>query len=315
MTRPGAVERLRRVLAMIPWIAARDDPTIAEIARAFGVPEETVVADLELLPLCGLPPYTPDRLIEVWVHEDTSVSIRFAEYFARPLRLTPAEGFALLAAGRALSAVPGSDPRGPLARALKKLEAALGAHEVVDVEMGESEFVDVLRDACGVRERVEIDYYSHGRDAMTTRLIDPYRLVVLQGRWYLAAHCHLAGDERLFRIDRVRGARPTGEHFESPGDDAGEEKIASAFRPAPADVRVTVSLPPSARWVAESYPTESVEELKSGRLHVVLAVSARAFLERILLSVGPQARVLTPKSWRGVGADAARRVLARYRAR
>ena len=49
-------------------------------------------------------------------------SIRLAEYFDRPLRLTPAEGVALLAAGRALLAVPGSDPTGPLATALEKLE-------------------------------------------------------------------------------------------------------------------------------------------------------------------------------------------------
>ena len=55
----------------------------------------------------------------------------FAPYFTRPLRLTAAEGFALLAAGRALLAVPGSDEHGPLATALDKLEAALGVSEVV----------------------------------------------------------------------------------------------------------------------------------------------------------------------------------------
>ena len=49
--------------------------------------------------MCGLPPYTADRLIDVWVIDDGAVEIRLAEYFERPLRLTPAEGVALLAAG------------------------------------------------------------------------------------------------------------------------------------------------------------------------------------------------------------------------
>ena len=62
------------------------------------------------------------------------MTIRLAEYFGRPLRLTPAEGLALLAAGRALLAVPGSDPEGPLATALAKLERALDLPDlVVDV--------------------------------------------------------------------------------------------------------------------------------------------------------------------------------------
>ena len=74
----------------------------------FEVSEGELERDLELLPLCGLPPYTADRLIDVWV-VDGGVEIRLAEYFERPLRLTPAEGLALLAAGRALLSVPGSD--------------------------------------------------------------------------------------------------------------------------------------------------------------------------------------------------------------
>ena len=66
----------------------------------------------------------PDRRVDRRRRRST---IRLAEYFERPLRLTPAEGLALLAAGRALLAVPGSDADGPLATALDKLDDALGA--------------------------------------------------------------------------------------------------------------------------------------------------------------------------------------------
>ena len=117
MSRPLVGPRLQRVLALVPWILAHPGGTIAELAARFEVSERELERDLELLPMCGLPPYTADRLIDVSVI-DGEVEIRLAEYFERPLRLTPAEGLALLAAGRALLAVPGSDDDGPLATAL-----------------------------------------------------------------------------------------------------------------------------------------------------------------------------------------------------
>ena len=123
--RPLAGSRLRRVLALVPWIGEHPGAALAEVAARFGVSEGELERDLELLPLCGLPPYTPDRLIEVEI-VDGQVWIRFAEYFDRPLRLSADEGLALLAAGRALLAVPGSDEHGALATALDKLASALG---------------------------------------------------------------------------------------------------------------------------------------------------------------------------------------------
>lgn len=308
MTRPQAADRLRRVLALVPYIAAHGEVSIAELARAFGAPEDGIRRDLEVLPFCGLPPYTPDRLIDVAIVDD-HVSLRFAEYFSRPLRLTPAEGFTLLTAGRALLATPGSEPHGPLATALAKLEAALGAQEVLEVDIGEPEHLARLRGAAERRERLEIDYYSFGRDAVATRRVDPYAVVSLRGHWYLAAHCHQAADERLFRVDRIRGLRGTGEHFDPP---AGASAPQDVFHASPEDTRVTLDLPASAAWVVESYPVESVEPKRGGRLRVVLPVSARPWLERVLLLAGPDARVVAPAGWKGVAADAARRVLSRY---
>lgn len=306
--RPEAASRLRRVLAMVPYIAAHGEVSIAELAEAFALGEDEVLADLELLPFCGLPPYTPDRLIDLAV-VDGYVSVRFAEYFSRPLRLTPAEGFALLAAGRALLAVPGAVGDGPLAAALDKLEAVLGASGVLDVEVGEPDGVDVFRRAAAERERLEIDYWSFHRDAVGTRRVDPGAVVSVGGQWYVAAWCHQAGDERLFRLDRVRAVRPTGERFEPR---PVEDVPASAFHGSATDERVTLDLPASARWVVETHPTEEVAEAGDGRLRVVLAVSGRAWLERLLLQLGPDARVVAPPGLRRAAAEAARRVLARY---
>lgn len=308
--RPIVGPRLRRVLALVPWIADHPGAAVADVAARFGVGERELEADLELLPMCGLPPYTPDRLIEVEL-VDGHVWIRFAEYFARPLRLTAEEGLALLAGGRTLLAVPGSDADGTLAAALEKLAGTLGAGEGLAVEVGEPPHLDALRRAADAGQRVEVDYYSFGRDALTTRRIDPYSVFHAYGHWYAEAWCHLVDADRLFRVDRVQAVRPTGEKFEPRRDD-GTPVTDTVFHPSPDDPRVTIELPPDAGWVAESYPCEEVEERADGSWRVVLAVSERAWLERLLLRLGPDARVVSPAELAPVAADAARRLLRRY---
>ena len=109
--------------------------------------------------MIGVPPYSPGDYLTVAEDDEGNVSILLADNFRRPLRLTPAEGLALLAAGRALLAVPGSDPTGPLATALDKLEDALQLPELV-VDVGRPEKLPALRDAADAHERVEIEYWS-----------------------------------------------------------------------------------------------------------------------------------------------------------
>ena len=261
--------------------------------------------------MCIRDRYTPDRLIEVEI-VDGHVWIRFAEYFDRPLRLSAEEGLALLTAGRALLAVPGSDERGALATALDKLAGALGATDGLSVEVGEPPHLDALRRAADAHERVEIDYYSFGRNATTTRKVDVRSVFHAFGHWYAAAYCHQAQDERLFRVDRIRAVRPTGEHFDPT---AGEEPDfgETVYHPRSDDPRVTLELDAAATWVVESYPSEEVEERPDGSWRVVLAVSERAWLERLLLELGPAARVVAPAEVRTVGAEAADRLLTRYR--
>ncbi len=49
-----------------------------------------------------------------------------------------------------------------------------------------------------------ISYWSAGRGALTHREISPYRLERRGRTLYLVAYCHQAGDERVFRLDRIR---------------------------------------------------------------------------------------------------------------
>lgn len=318
----GAAERLLRMLSIVPWIEAHDGPTIQEVTARFGIPRKQLLEDLQVLQFVGLPPYTPDMLIEVNQVGDR-VWVRLADVFAQPLRLTPDQALALIAAGEALrtagdpGAGEGDVPEdGPLTTGLRKLARVLGIEpaEAIGIHLGGSRpgVLGTLQQAVKEHEQIEIDYLSYGRDARTTRTVEPHRVFAEGGAWYLRGYCHLAEDVRLFRLDRVVSAERLGVAFTPPDS---EDKGEAVFEPDPAAPRVTLALSADAEWVANQYPVERVGRRADGKLEVTLAISSVGWLEKLLVRLGQHA-VVTDDGGSGladVGRAAARRVLARYR--
>ena len=105
MTSLTALDRLRRLLAVIPWVVEKDGPLIDEIVERFDYRRSELLEDLEhVLFFVGVHPFTPDYLIDVIVAEER-VWIRYADWFRRPMRLGAAEKAALYAAGRSVAAI------------------------------------------------------------------------------------------------------------------------------------------------------------------------------------------------------------------
>ncbi len=313
MSRPSAGDRLRRLLSLLPWLADHPGTTIGEICDRFGFTRDQLLADLDVVWMVGIPPYTPDQLIELQFDEDR-VSILLGSYFQRPLRLTPDQALALVTAGQSLLAEPGADPEGPLARGLAKLARALqlDPDAAVAVHLGAagSEILEHLRAAIRSGRRVRLDYYSFGRDERSEREVDPHRLWAEGGSWYLGAHCHRAEGTRVFRLDRVVGVEVL-DTATSTVPDPGEPAV---FTPTSEGATATLRLDPEAAWVVDYYPNEGVQETDDGSLRVVLPVASVRWLEQLLVRLGPLAAVEALEG--GLPADpgpgAARRVLARY---
>ena len=311
-----ARDRLTRLLSVIPWVARQDDGALIEdIVTRFDYPRTQLLDDLQdVVFFVGVHPFTPDSLIEVEIG-DERVHIRYADWFSRPLRLTPEEGARLLTAGRSVLPLTESDDddkAGPLLRALTKLGTALGesAANAVDVRLGHapSDTLAVLRDAVARQHQIDIEYYTYGRDELTERRVDANRLFSDQGNWYLSGWCHRAVGERVFRVDRIRTVARTDE----PNAEVGPAN-ASSFSPDGDDPRVVLRLAQSARWVVKQYPVEQVIE-NDDHIEVTMAVTAIAWLERLLLRLGPAAELvhLDPTLPADLCRDAATRVLTRY---
>lgn len=312
MARPSATDRLGRILAIVPWIAEQEAPLVSDVCARFGLTPDELMADLEVVPMVGLHPYTPDNLIEL-VFDDDRVRLEYGNFFERPLRLTKEEALVILATAKASLPATGHDPAGPLSRALDKLAAVLDVDLDDDLEVVLAEppgdRVEVLEAAVRDREALDIGYFSHARNEHTERTIEPLRLFHSEGAWYLDAHCRTSSGDRVFRVDRITEIRTTGEHFERTLDRTSTE----AFSPAGELPRVTLEVDADGAWVADQYPVEEREEVGDSRLRVTLVVSATPWLERLLLRLGPHGRVVdAPDELRRVGPSAAERLLARY---
>ena len=317
-SRVTASDRFRRIVSIVPWIARRQGVAISEICTRFDISRDDLLADLDVIFMVGIPPYTPDELIDVLI-EDERVWITLGRYFTRPLRLTAQEGLSLLAAGEGLLAISGSEADGPLARALDKVRRTLGVDtaDALEVSLGAAapEVLGVARSAAAECRRLEIDYYTYGTDERRTRTVDPYRVYATEGNWYLLGWCHHAQAERIFRIDRIESAVLLDETFEAPIGAPVPEAYSNT-----SDRRVTLELEPPARWIIDHYPVEAVEDLPDGRARVTLAVGGDAWLERLLLRLGRSAAVVadaaegsvTPQISSELMADVVGRMLAIY---
>jgi len=312
----GATERLSRLLAMVPYLVGRQGIPLARAASEFGITERQLVKDLELLFVCGTPGHLPDDLIEAeW--GDGHVFLGNVDAIARPLRLDVDEALALLVGLRALADVPGLHDRDALDRTLAKLEAAAGdaagasTQVSVHVEEGVGPLAEVRR-ALAAGRRLHLTYFVPTRDETTQRDVDPMRLLMVDGRWYLEGWCHRAEEVRLFRLDRVEALTVLDLAAEVPASATVRDLDEGLFRSSPEDTVVTLELGPTAHWVVDYYPVESVERLPQDILLVRIRVGDDRWLRTLALRLGGAARVLDPPELVAAVLERAGEALAAY---
>ncbi len=320
----GAREQVARLLALVPYLQTHQEVPVEQAAADFGVRPAQILKDLNVLWFCGLPGLGMGDLIDIdmeAVEGEGVIRISNADYLSRPLRLGSSEASALIVALRTLRDGGDDSVRPVVERTLAKLESAAGdgarLAAQVDVLVPEAD-EDLgrlradLEAAVDAGRQVRLGYYVPARDEATRRTVDPLALVTAEGRTYLDAWCHTAEDRRLFRLDRVSSAEvldsPAEDHSDLPARDLSE----GIFTPSPEDGLATLTLEPEARWVAEYYPTERVEEAGGGALRVSLRVGDPEWLARLVLRLGGSARVEDPADLADVVRRAATEALGNY---
>jgi proteasome accessory factor C len=291
----ASADRLARLLNLVPYLLARPGIELSQAAADLEVTEKQLREDLELLWVCGLPGYGPGDLIDMAFDGDR-VTITYDAGIDRPLRLTPDEALALIVALRMLAETPGTANRDAVERALAKIENAAGdlADAPVAVRIpGNSDRLDTLRGAVERGRALRITYYTATRDETTDRVIDPIRLLTVEGRAYVEAWCRRAEAVRMFRADRIDALVELDEPAAPPARVQLHDLSEGVFRPGPELPLATLRVGRGSRWITEYYPCEEVR--RDGEEWLVsLRITDLAWARRLVLGLGPDVTVVAP---------------------
>ncbi|WKG01198.1 YafY family protein [Mycolicibacterium sp. HK-90] len=291
--------RLVRMLNMVPYFQANPKVTRAQAASDLGVTAKQLDDDLRQLWMCGLPGYSPGDLIDFDFEGDT-VEVTFSAGVDRPLRLTSTEATGVLVALRTLVDVPGMVDPEAARSAIAKIESAAGSQRAAVEEIAPQETGAAAAVRAAVRDgrAVTLEYHSASRDSLTTRTVDPIRVVLIGDNSYLEAWCRSAEAVRMFRFDRIMAAELLDDPAAPPSPAVQAGPDTSLFDPETADPSLptaTLVIDRSASWMFDYYPLRVVRELADGACEAEMTYASPDWMARFLLGFGSAVRVLAPQ--------------------
>jgi proteasome accessory factor C len=290
---------------------------VAEVCERLQLSEAELREDVQVLNVVNFG--AGSYILYAEVSESGEIEVdpdAYSDSFARPARLLPIEAKALVAA---IDLIGEHIPKGSLASTRSKIVAALGEDPVeVGLQIAgapgdDPEVARLVSRAIAGRRLLEIEYYKEAEDEFSTRTIEPYALMNGREGWYVASFDPARDDVRHFRLDRIKSATVTDEHYEPrPEVDAAADidgwprtgEVEASRR-----ARVLVS-PERARWAREERTV--VAELDDGAVVVELAYAGTDWLVREVLKEAGDATVLEPPDAREAVLAAAERLSGVY---
>ncbi|WP_261167187.1 YafY family protein [Microbacterium sp. Marseille-Q6965] len=316
--RPALVssDRVQLLLTLVPYLLERGEVSLAEAAEEFGVTPAQMRGMVEKLTVIGLPGsdefwQMPGEMFDIdWdlLDERDRIAITYAPALDRAPRLTSREAAALLAGLRLASAMPGVAGSDVVTGLIAKLAAGASAApaDVVIVPPRVDEVRDVVSQA--LHDRVAVAFTYRAPDAPeTTRTVDPVKVLISNGQWYLQGWCHLRRAMRTFHLERVSDPRLTA----IPAEHA-HEPVPELFEPGADDevavIRFRTELAP---LVGEYLDRAEVEDAGGFTTARVRVADARS-LKRLAARRGGAVEILEPPAARRAAAEWVHEALALY---
>jgi predicted DNA-binding transcriptional regulator YafY len=268
------------------------------------IPEGTLEEHLSLLNLVNFgggcyAVYAELRGDEVHVDKEL-----FGDTFRSPPRLTPLEARAIRLALEFVGPMIAAEAHRPLDRVRKKLEETFGEFDLQQTastrpDKDEETLIATLSNAIKSGNLVELEYWKVGEDQAVTHLVEPYVLERELPYWYVHTWDRTRDAQRSFRLDRMRGARSTGEAFEP-------RKGFEPVRLRDARVARIVYSRAIARWEVE----RGAGELTDGTALMEQKVGSPEWLVSEILRFLGEAVVVEPEDLRKLVAARARALLS-----
>lgn len=312
-----ATDRAALMLQLVPYLVGKGEVSLAEAADEFDVSPEQMRAMVEKLTVIGLPGergywQMSNDLFDIdWdlLDERDLIVITHSVGLERAPKLTAREAAALLAGLQLARSIPGVGDTDLYAGLLAKL--ARGASSAPAEVILATEPVDAVRDlvADALRRGVAVSFTYKAPDASpTTRTVDPVKVHIASGQWYLQGWCHLREAMRTFHLDRVSDLELTG----IPSTHAGEP-APDWFDTDAGDVVARIRFAEGVAPLLGDYLDRATLETADGVTIATMRVADELSLRRPVTRRGGAVEVLEPAAARRAVAEWAEAGLAQYR--
>ena len=199
----SAVDRVTRVLDLVPFILENPGIEVSVLAAKFSVSEKQVLADLELIFMCGLPGYTPYELIDL-AFEDGVVTVIDPQVLDKPRVFTEIEAVVL---NLGLSIIKNAINDPGQIKSIDDLQKKIGTKftSISEISFTTSKpaFYDQVSEAITRNAAVNLTYNSISRDEVSYRTLIPKRIYLAQGNFYFIAIDTKSNQERHYRMDLI----------------------------------------------------------------------------------------------------------------
>jgi proteasome accessory factor C len=312
-----ATERAALMLQLVPYLINKGEVSLAEAAADFDVSIEQMRAMVEKLTVIGRPGESgywqmANDLFDIdWdlLDEQDRIVLTNAVGLEHAPRLTAREAAALLAGLQLARSLPGVGESGVISGLLAKL--ALGASSAPADVIVAPEPVDDVRTTVddALRQGVAVSFTYKAPDApVTTRTVDPVKVHIADGQWYLQGWCHLREAMRTFHLDRVSDLVLTDIPITH-----GEEQAPELFEMGERDNLVRIRFPAALGSLLGGYLARAQDVATNGDVgQATVSVADPTSLKRLATGRGGDVEILEPAVARDAAADWARAALEQY---
>jgi len=301
--------RFARILKMVPFLSTHQGISIKEACEVFQVSERELIADLNLLWVCGLPGYSHLELIDVQF-DGGYISISNADPISKPRKLSYEESSALIVALNSLLLNVETQSREQiidLIAKLVKISERIDPIVSIDIStLAKAPEIEMIDKAILDNLQLAIDYYSPTTDSLTSRLIAPLEyLEDSSGRRYVYSWCYVAEDFRQFKLERIRAVRSTN-------------KKSPKFEPFTKPIRnekssIELELNEKALWFAEEWGIQNLERNHSDEGFIgTVNLHNHEWAIRAVLALAGELRIPKERLLRQEVAERAAAALANY---
>ena len=295
----AGLERVKRLLELPPYLQQHPNVGVESLAVEFGVSAGQIVRDVETLAMCGFATWEFGEMVEIDLDalDEGRVVMGTPQTLRHiPMRLGASEAIGLIVALEAIAEATDAATSVRVRQVVEKLGRAVGEQLAdrisVTVGTGDEVVVTGINEAIRDGARLRLEYAGEKHADLTRPVIDPVRLEMVDGAWYLRAYSLPGRGWRTYRLDRVLAVSRTGEPVDS------YQQIPDAVTAWVDEFEghdaVDLELAASAAWVCEYFPVTDSCTDELGNVSFRMYIDDPAWFARFLLRLGDQVLAVRP---------------------